>query len=366
MILALIPFYLYKRKYSPANKIYWLFVFTLAYSLFRVIISDGDIEKSFLIIPIVLSFFTILIPFSFSKLITNNLTDIKKNIYMVATIIAFCTAVYSIRHLLGGSSGVRLTSPLGGAAVNHVGLLLILSVYLSSFKIGYKKTLSLFLAIITIGMIFLAGSRTGFITMLALILLMLIDFKKPVRSIFLFISFAVTFILFFQFSPTSERYSNLHSSGREITLETSLDTVSESVSNFILGTGTGSIWPWYAYESGHMPYNALDNMVYTNHGYTLTNPHSLYLGNFVELGLIGILPIIIISLIIIKAFFNSMKSGNQFITYILIGVALSLVSFALDYYLYKNFPVSTIWWYFVFYSVSATYLYSNKEKQERL
>jgi len=334
--------------------LFWLFGFVILYAILGVLFNDLYINKTLIITPLITAFFAMIIPFSFSKLHTNKLADYKKNIFNVSLIITLSVVFYALIQYSGFHITGRLNTPIGGSAVLHTVLLLTLAVYMANIKVNYKKVLSILLFVITMLLIVLTGSRTGFFLMIMFVLFILVDLKRPVKTIGISIILISIFLIIFQFLPT-DRYANFESGAREINTETSINILKESTYTALFGKGSGQIWPWFAYEEGFTNTD-LSQLIYTQYGYILPNPHSVFMGAFVELGLIGLVPlIIIIVFIILKAWLQSVRQNNTFLSTIFIGILCTIPAFALDYYLFKNFPVSAIWWYFVFSAVSITY-----------
>jgi len=359
--VLIIPFYIYKRDIKNPSNIYWLFSFIIFYAAFGVFFyGDTYLSNSILVTPLMAAFFAMLIPFSFSKLFTLKTFDVRKSIFNVSLIITSSIIFYIIYS--GFQITDRLSTSIGGAAVLHVPLLLTMSVYLANIKVNYKKARSILLFSISMIFIVLTGSRTGFFIMVLFIILNIINIKKPLRTLGFSAFIGFLSLLIYRFLPT-DRYLYLSGGARSINTETSISVIKDPSFNPFFGKGSGSIWPWFAYESGYLPVN-LSSLIETGYGLALSNPHSVFMGTIVELGIIALIPLILIFTIILKALFNSFKKRDMYTTTIIMGVLCTTPAFTLDYYLFKNFAVSTIWWHFVFLAVSIPYINNKKPKEE--
>ena len=115
---------------------------------------------------------------------------------------------------------------------------------------------------------------------------------------------------------------------------------------WIYGVGSGRLWPWAAFDAGLAPVPPT-NLMRTTFGVVATNPHSLYLGTLVELGLVGLgllvatLGLIASGLVVVR------RLGASWAFWPLVAVVAGFVAFALDHYLFKNLGVALWWWYVV-------------------
>ncbi|WHY76221.1 O-antigen ligase family protein [Neobacillus sp. WH10] len=358
LAIIVFPLWLIRRKNKDSVPIFYLFLFILVWAFFTTMYHDYGVPKRFIVMPIVFAFITMLIPFAFSKLTANNSIDYKKHLFYVSFIITACTGLYSLYFYATTLQFVRLNSPLGGAAVLHVVLLLTLTVYLANLKVGFRKIPSAILVVITLSMIVLTGSRAGLVTTILLLLSVVITKKNIIRSVALLLFLVVIGYFIFQFLPT-DRFGDMSDSIRSTSYKTSWYMATQSIETIIAGNGYGTVWPWYAFYSKFLSLNS--PFFHTPFGDVLFHPHSIFFGLFTELGLIGLIPFLIIIFIIVKHFFKNVRKGNAFNSVILYGILCSLPAFALDYYLFHNNKISIIWWYFVFSAVSAT---NRNEKEE--
>ena len=118
--------------------------------------------------------------------------------------------------------------------------------------------------------------------------------------------------------------------------------VLESPGRFLMGTGYGTIWPWFVLESTFMP-GSSHGMRQTLYGYSLPHAHSLVAQVLGELGAIGLI-LLLVSLGTVIAV--CIKGIRGHFPVLCLGVLATIPAFLMDTYLIKNFPIALFWWFF--------------------
>jgi hypothetical protein len=336
-----------------ARRLFMLFSFVLSYAGLTIFLSDRTFSADFGY-PLILAFLAMIVPYKLTGLIRSVRMKPRQNIFRFSLVITLSMIIYAVKTQTGTSVSVQLESPLGGAAVVHVALLLTLAAYFACAKSGYRRGLALVLVALTIALIILTGSRAGLGSALLLGFLMVLDARRPGRSIVALVFIGSVFVFLLRVLPT-DRFSTLNDEGRGVNMSTSLHFLADSVNNVIFGVGSGRVWPWYKYEEGALAFNQVTHFAYTQFGYLLTNPHSVFLGTIVELGLIGFIPMSLMFVAIFREYLRIRHlPGNDFLAILFLGILCTLPSFLFDDYLYKNFPTTFIWWYFVFFALTLS------------
>jgi len=145
--------------------------------------------------------------------------------------------------------------------------------------------------------------------------------------------------------PGFSRLLSLTDEYRARNTETGLAAVSQNLVTLLFGTGEATMWPWMAYEST-LVHLEPDWDLWTPFGPVLPNPHSTYLWAFVELGGVGLV-------LLLAALWPVLRGGLRrglppLVAPLAMALLLSLVSFATDTHLVKNFPVALVWWFGAF------------------
>lgn len=350
--VILLMFIIYLKKIKIVNNkiniiIYSLFFFIIIYSLTTIVINEGLELSELKIPPLLLVYFNITIPFLFSLLISVNKNKAYKFLYLLSLIISSSVFIPFMNTLSNGEDISRLSTSLGGAAVIHVALLISLSIYIINLKLNYHKFFSVIMIIVNLTMIISTQSRAGIITLVLFLMIILIDFKNIKKSLIIGVLLYTLLFTIFQLFP-SDRLDNLESQARSETYETSKNIFLSSTKNIIFGTGYGEIWPWYGYENGLKSFNSV---IRTTEGNVLTNSHSVFWGVATELGLIGLVPLMIIMIIIIQQLIKAFKNNNIVSQTILLAIVSTIPAFYVDLYLFKNFNITAIWWLFLFYAL---------------
>lgn len=345
-----------------------VFVFILAYALLTVILHSytvGDTHS--LVLPVVMALLAMAVPYKLTGLIESIGACPQKIIFRFSVIVTLTTALYAVSLQIQGTAAARLSTPLGGAADIHVGLLLTLAGYFACAKSGYRRTYSLWLAVLTIGIIFTTGSRAGVVTALLLGGLMVLDARRLTRSIVVALTVGGVFFAAYHLFPNA-RLTDTVDLSRTTNTDTAFGILhNASPVDLICGMGSGSVWPWYAYENSGFRFDETTGIVHTQYGDLLTNPHSVPLGVVVELGLIGLGALAMLLAILIAGYWKARRAAerSEFVEILYYGIFCSLPAFMYDYYLFKSFPVSFIWWYFVFVALTLSGLLDDASSPRR-
>lgn len=363
LFLFLLPLIHVKNKSLHSKLVFVLFTGIIVYAFFTLLWNDSQIGIFNLIYPLVISWISMAVGYFFSKVI-NNEDELNRITTNLSFLLCFIFVIYSLESLLGlglrseeGSYitpelGVeRLKGPLGGAAVIHITMLPVLSIFLAKIIYKHPPVILYWVATILIGITtILTGSRAALFSMIVVFILFLFvqrSFKLLLTTLLSILFIFVSIIPIISF----DRFSNMEDIARFQSYSTSLKLSMESVSSFILGQGYGNIWTWYPHDIGLKTgvISKWDNLKLTHAGIVLYHPHSVFLELLTELGVFSVLAFLMIIIILVNKF---IKNKHGLTNYIIIGIIATIPSFFLDLYLLKNWKISTIWWTFVFIALS--------------
>ncbi len=243
----------------------------------------------------------------------------------------------------------RWATRLAGAAVLHTALLLGLAICVAAVLVNYRRVLSALSAAAYVMWIMATGARTGVITLalfLALFLLpSIVDMAKrhPNRLPLVISGAAVGTTTFaaVAWHVMEQRGFKLTGAGRVETWAYGIAQALESLPTLIFGVGYGVLWPWYAFETKSLPQAGAHGSKQMPEGITLSHAHNTYVAVFSEQGLIGLTLLLVLAGIVCWAWWRARGVIERAIAS---GLVATLVGFAFDTYLTKNFPVSFIWW----------------------
>lgn len=258
-------------------------------------------------------------------------------------------AVALVRMVASGTWGQRLNTPLAGAASVHVALLLGAAGFLGLAATGRARVVNAAAAGATLLGLFLTASRAGVASAGALLLVLLFRWRPRRHAVAFRLALggvavaAVAGVAVLH--PEFSRLLSLTDEYRARNTATGLAAVSQNLVTLLFGTGEGTMWPWMAYESALVRLEP-DWDLWTPFGPVLPNPHSTYLWAFVELGGVGLV-------LLAAALWPVLRGGLRrglppLVAPIAMALLLSLVSFATDTHLVKNFPVALVWWFGAF------------------
>ena len=155
---------------------------------------------------------------------------------------------------------------------------------------------------------------------------------------------ASTMVVFSRAS--TERLRSFEDMERSDTYETSFRIFSSSWQSCLLGSGYGSVWPWYLTDrldgGGLM---SPDRVLKSSFGEALYQPHSTMLLLAVELGALGIYTFgyigFVLGNIVVRA-----RRRNAFVLYA-VGIASSGLALFFDLFLFKCWVLSSLWLIYV-------------------
>lgn len=359
----LLPIRLRSGSERVARRVFICFSLVLLYGAATTFVGDLRFDPQVVFFPLVLSFLAMAGPYRLSGLVCLDEQHAKPIMFLFSLLVTTNMALFALKFQLGdGAASHRLCTYLGGPSVVHVALLLTLTTYFACVKSRYRPQISMVLIALTIALIILTGSRAGLLSAFGLCVFMVLDMRRPARSASVLLFLATVFGGLLQILP-ADRFQTMEDANRSGNLETGMRILTSSTMNLIFGVGSGRVWPWYGYEHDLISYDSTSAFVPTEFGYSaLTNPHSVVLGTLVELGFVGLVPLLSVFLMIFKAFRDSLRSpGGEFPSTLLMGILCTIPSFFFDYYLYKNFPLSFMWWYFVFFALR---IHSRRQRTE--
>lgn len=247
--------------------------------------------------------------------------------------------------VLNNSWTHRLSTAFGGAAVIHVALFLCAAVFVAAALDGYRRRTSWVLAVVSIVLALASGSRAGLVD-LALVSLVGVLWLVPRhllrRAVLWLLGGALALAGAISIFPSTRRMLSFSDPLRVLNMETALHAWTGSTHSLLLGVGSGRLWPWMAFEGGlvPIPYRGIGA---TEFGVALTNPHSIFLSMVVELGVFALIPLLVMFASLVLSLFRHPPRQPSVLVVHLVLVCL-IPSFFLDYYLFKNYAVSFLWW----------------------
>ncbi|MDO5084709.1 O-antigen ligase domain-containing protein [Arachnia propionica] len=243
----------------------------------------------------------------------------------------------------------RLATRVGGAAVLHIALLLALAVCLGAALQGYRRLLSCLGALAHLGYLLATGARAGLITLAVFMALMTVttvvgSVRSRPQLIPLFTSGVV--VVFSGFAVVAMRVLTTRGfdptgGGRTETWAYGLAQSFSSLPRTVFGMGYGVLWPWYGFEAKVVPQPGAHYDKQMPGGLTLSHAHNLYVAVLAELGLVGLIALLVV---VAVTLWTLLSAKGPFEKTLAAALTASLVGFAFDTVLIKNFPVSLIWW----------------------
>lgn len=331
-----LPLLFYKTKRASARTVFFLFSFISIVALVSgLVINFQTSSMESIIYTACLSWVLMFFAFSFSKIVDDGFVDGAAMLTRLSRLLTVVFVIYAAFFVFRGSGVVeRLQGPLGVASVIHVPMLLALSVHVYNVMAKRSPKISLLFATATMGTLFLTNSRAGILSFVVLLFLVFIQkgaFKKKALIFTLVFVCALTLINLVDF----ERFTKLEDLQRQQTTAAALSLATDSTASVFLGSGFGNIWSLSAEEQ--------------QNGDILHHAHSVFLELFVELGLLGTIPFALIVLIVLIQFSKSVKQRHGLKACVLAGVLSTIFpSFFTDLYLFKNYELSLLWWFYLF------------------
>ncbi|ERS23382.1 MAG: hypothetical protein E7L02_04295 [Cutibacterium avidum] len=268
-------------------------------------------------------------------------------LWRLSMLMAVVNPIGLVSEYLGGqTTGWRVATKLGGAAICHVVLILGLAVAVDAVIRNRHRIVSSVAVVSHLGCLAASGSRAGIIC-LAFFIVGLVFFGTSRRgrsrkqwSVLAASGIAVAGVAIWLVSMVRE--GSLMDPARARTWALAGRVVLESPGHFLVGTGYGTIWPWFILESSLMPKSS-HGMQQTLYGYSLPHAHNLVAQVLGELGAIG-LALLLVSLGTVIAV--CIKGIRGHFPVLCLGVLATIPAFLMDTYLIKNFPIALFWWFF--------------------
>lgn len=308
------------------------------------------IERVYLVVPVVTAIVTTTAAWGLAAVFPpHRRQDV---LWRAAAVVAVTTLVAGPRTMLATHSA-RLGTGMGGAAIYHVVLLLAGAVLLAGALRNQHRVWSLTGSLLCLGGLLVTGSRAGLFTLLVFLVLLGAVFGARGRArlvLGLGVALSVVLLVLLATVPTLRRLLQPGEQMRLANYRTALRAWQASGHDLVFGVGSGRMWPWYYFEASGAPI-PWRGTTDTGFGRSLTNPHSLYLGVLAELGLVGAaLLLVVVGVVLalaIGAVRRAVAGGDELSlagAVVPLALVASLVAFAVDHYLLKNFAVSFWWW----------------------
>ncbi len=247
----------------------------------------------------------------------------------------------------------RFKGPLFGSSVGHILIVPCLAVSLDRLtRTESRKAQSLWLLISIIFSVSCLGlgSRSAVICLCCFALTLTLTVKGLERKLLYASSLvalgAMSAIVVFS-RASIDRLGSLEDTTRTYTYETAFRIFSSSWQTCLVGSGYGSIWPWYLtdmLDGGPQAYS--EYISSTPFGETLYHPHSTLALLGAELGLLGIMFALAGCALICMVCVNTIKRRSCII--LASGVASSGLALLWDLYFFKFWVLSCLWLIYVF------------------
>ncbi|MDO5066096.1 MAG: O-antigen ligase family protein [Propionibacteriaceae bacterium] len=243
----------------------------------------------------------------------------------------------------------RLATRLGGAAVLHIALLIGVAVCVGAVLQGYRRLLSCIGALAHLGYLVATGARAGLITVAVFMAIMTATTvittvrSRPQLMPLLASGITVGFVGFILLAlrVLTARGFDPTGGGRTATWAYGLEQTFSTFPRMVFGMGYGVLWPWYGFEAGILPQAGAHYDKQMPGGLTLAHAHNTYVAVLAELGLVGLIALLAVVAVTLWSLFTA---KGPFETTLAAALTATLVGFAFDTLLIKNFPVSLIWW----------------------
>ncbi|WP_420176458.1 O-antigen ligase family protein [Luteococcus sp. OSA5] len=248
----------------------------------------------------------------------------------------------------------RLATGMGGAAVVHQAFLLSGGLFLGSHLAGHRRRASLAGVLLSVALLVATGSRAGLgCLVLAGIIFLLWSFPRGLgRGVGRVLAgAAVALALLVALVPSLQRVLVLGDDMRAMNLRTAWDVFTSSPQNLLLGVGSGHLWPWMAFETGHLKI-AWRGKVISGFGEHLTSAHSTFAAVAVELGLVGLALFLVLCAALVLRLRREWQhmgtpQADPWAFCLSVCVVAALAASLLDTYLLKSFGIALWWWLLV-------------------
>jgi hypothetical protein len=373
IILILIAIYYYFKS-SPFradtvgriglhHRVFFFFLLLLIYALISMYWSNLESPDFIpMAYTIVCSFFSVLL--GYMVVVKCPKTELPGFLNRIVIFITVISAIYCLESylILGLRSfeGIELVEfgidrvhgPLYGSSTGQFILLPAFALALGNV-IDSKRNLTVWVCISSVLIItlFSLGSRASVVCLCLFFLLSGLLVRK-ILFVILSICIICSSLLLVMQSAQVDRLFLLEDQARYINHMTSYEIVRSSMPFFLLGHGYGSYWPWYLPDVQDGGARVTGRYVSeTQFGYLLYHPHSVVLMLIVELGVVGLLFLIYLMYVQFKIVFHAKLTPKMLL--FAAGIVSSSAAFLLDFYLFKNWSISLLWWIFLFSTIAS-------------
>lgn len=262
-----------------------------------------------------------------------------------------------LRSDAGRSIGVRefgvqrVRGPLWTSTTIQFALVPILGVVFGLLLEKRAKAVTvLFVLVAALAAILGSGSRSAVLSLLLFVVLAiaLVNTMKARLTIILVtvtVALIAAAIVFHQ--AQSDRLVSLEDSYRTITHETTFEILKQrSIAELVVGSGYGSLWPWYLRDIDDTESRPVVGMDSTPWGRLLYHPHSLFLMLVAEIGMIGLLlgACLIRPAVDVLVRYRSVPG----IRLLACAVIATFPALFVNLMIFKNWGVSLVWIIFYF------------------
>lgn len=253
---------------------------------------------------------------------------------------------------LGSDFGIqRVRGPLFGPSTGYLLLLPAIGWSLRAFfERQGKKFWAFAITLSLLGALLGLGSRAALILLACYILalaLMMKQLKKKIltATLLALLSAGAAFVIYGQ--ADTQRLQNFEDNHRKTTHETAWNIVTtEGPVSFLTGRGYGSVWSWYRRDALRGDWIAVgDNTILTGYGVSLYHCHSTLLEVLVEFGLPGVVWLCGLAWAILRLPSRSGETSWRAFTW---ALAISMIAFGFDLFIFKEVRVNCVWWLFAF------------------
>jgi O-antigen ligase len=194
------------------------------------------------------------------------------------------------------------------------------------------------------------GSRTGYALfgLFAISCIWMVKGRQRIFAIIILAAVASLGAIVIFTKAKTDRLQVKTKDGRTMMHEAVVNILEErKAGELIAGSGLGSLWPWYLTEAeGGDLYMTKRYIRHTPYGILLYHPHSTVLVLLVELGLVGLLFLIVFAAGLLRALKRAMVTGeNAMLAW---GLLISSISIEFDLFLVRKPTRDIIWWILAF------------------
>ncbi len=272
---------------------------------------------------------------------------------VAAAAVVVGTLIALIRSPFDPRGFTRLFSGLGGAAVLAVALTIVAAVLLSWCLTQRRWRIPAGVAAgIAVGCVILTFSRAGLAVLVLTAVVLAWRFGGGNRRLAWAVAgagLAAGVVAALVFPDQMWRLLTLGDPDRA---QNAVVALNHWATTPVLGAGTARVWPWFGVDAAVIwaPETGLYGPAGVD-GEVLVNPHSTFLAVLVELGVVGLIPLLVL---MIAVGWQAMKTTDSTPeSWGLLAAVCCVPAFLLDTYLLRNPGVSFVWWLAVFTGLVA-------------